>query len=159
MAERIERLSAPNELGCWVWRSKVVNGYGRIEVRSGVGRTSRTTEAAHRVSYETFVGPIPDGLQIDHLCRNRLCVNPVHLEPVTGRVNTLRGNTITAANFAKTECKSDHPLAGANLKVLPSGERRCRTCERAAKRRYRAAHSERLRAEARIRMRASRAAS
>lgn len=136
MAERIKRLSVPDELGCWVWQSKVSNGYGQIEVREGVGRSTRRRVSAHRTSYETFTGPIPAGLHIDHLCRNKLCVNPAHLEPVTSRVNTLRGATLPAANRAKTHCVNGHEFAGENLR-MSAGVRRCRTCERANKQRYR----------------------
>ena len=76
--------------GCWLWTKSIdYGGYGRIGQRGVNAR-------AHRVSYEHFVGPIPDGLSLDHLCRNRRCVNPDHLEPVTGSENTRRG--IAAGN-------------------------------------------------------------
>ena len=100
----------------------------------------------HRVAYEAAVGPIPEGLQLDHLCRNTLCTNPAHLEPVTCRENLLRGNTLQAANAAKTHCPYGHPYAGENLRVrrLKSGGlgRSCRECARVfgrAARRKRAA--------------------
>lgn len=75
-----------DENGCWVWQ--------RVRDRHGYGRTHREsgkTALAHRVYYERLVGPIPDGLQLDHLCRNHACVNPEHLEPVTNRENVIRG--------------------------------------------------------------------
>jgi hypothetical protein len=83
IGERIKFWTVISE-GCWCWRGVIDRwGYGRITIGGRVG-------FAHRMSYEAFVGPIPDGLQIDHLCRNRACCNPEHLEPVTGLVNTRR---------------------------------------------------------------------
>lgn len=118
--------------GCWEWRGKIdkSTGYGRFKM----GGKSPT---AHRLSYEWSVGPIPDGLVIDHLCRNRRCVNPAHLEPVTQQVNVLRGETIVAANAAKTECQNGHPLSGDNLAINVRGARVCRTCARASAARMR----------------------
>ena len=79
---------------------------------------------------------IADGLQIDHLCRVRCCVNPAHLEPVTPRENTLRGVGVTAKNAAKTHCSKGHPLSDENLLVLASGRRVCRACARSNGKRY-----------------------
>ena len=84
---------------------------------------------AHRVAYELQVGPIPVGLQLDHLCRVRSCVNPAHLEPVTSAENTRRG-----LRAMKTHCPQGHPYAGENLLIRPTGQRRCRTCHLAGKR-------------------------
>lgn len=113
--------------GCWVWLGEKGRGYGSFRRAEGARH-----ERAHRVSYELLVGPIPDGLTIDHLCRNPSCVNPARLEPVTPRVNVLRGQTITAANAAKTHCVRGHELAGENLYsyVKASGRtgRGCRLC-------------------------------
>lgn len=144
--ERIRSNVLVTEAGCWEWQGKVRNGgYGAIEIRAGIGRATRKLRAAHRVSYEAFVAPIPDGLQIDHLCRNRRCVNPAHLEPVTAQENTLRGTSPAAENAAKTTCHRGHELAGDNLRVCADGTRRCRTCirlmERLAYRKKRAAES------------------
>ena len=116
--------------GCWTWlAAKNPKGYGRFSVR-------RRAYQAHRVAYELSVGPIPDGMMLDHLCRNRACVNPAHLEPVTNRINLLRGDTLPAANVAKTECRNGHGLTPDNTVTYPSGERRCKTCDRDKQRRY-----------------------
>lgn len=125
--------------GCWLWvASLTAGGYWRFK-SGGIMRM------AHRVSYEMLVGPIPRGLTLDHLCRNRRCVRPDHLEPVTMRINILRGETITAANASKTACHHGHTLAGDNLFVRRDGRRRCRTCERNSQRRLRATPEYRVR--------------
>ena len=110
------------ESDCWPW--------GAYRNRDGYGYYfANRFMAAHRIAYMLTVGPIPDGLQIDHLCRNRACCNPAHMEVVTPRVNCLRGQTVAARNAAKTHCKRGHPLAGENLITRWDG-RRCRTCNR-----------------------------
>ena len=110
--------------GCWVWKG-VPNksGYGGLKVNG-------KTVLAHRFGYEMLRGSIPEGMQIDHLCRNRLCVNPEHLEIVTSRVNTLRGDTIAAKEFRQTHCIRGHLLSGENLKMRANGKRICRQCKR-----------------------------
>lgn len=113
------------ENGCWEWTgARDDDGYGYF--RPPDGKIYR----AHRVSYEICFGPIPDGLCTDHLCRNRSCVNPMHLEPVTWRENVLRGDTGPARNLAKTHCHKGHPLSGENLYVRPNGWRICKECRR-----------------------------
>lgn len=109
---------------CWVWTG-YLSPAGYAMVKAGDVR-----RAAHRVAYELLVGPIPEGLTLDHLCENPPCVNPAHLEPVTAGVNNLRGNSPWALNAKKTHCKRGHPLSGDNLMIGTGGRRRCRTCAR-----------------------------
>jgi hypothetical protein len=111
--------------GCWLWLGCTTRvGYGRVWVRDRL-----TT--AHRFAYERWVGPISEGLQVDHLCRQRCCVNPEHLEAVTARENTLRGTAPAAANARKVLCKNGHPLSGPNLTTRPCGRRACVACIKA----------------------------
>ena len=109
---------------CWPWLGSRVDGYGSINI--GSGRTRR----AHQVAFDLTNGAVPDGLELDHLCRNPWCVNPSHLEPVTHRENILRGEGPTARRARQTHCKRGHPLSGENLYVDDRGYRRCRECER-----------------------------
>jgi hypothetical protein len=116
---------------CWTWQACLVGGgYGWF-ARKGDG-----SKLAHRWTWETLVGPIPDGLDLDHLCRNRACVNPDHLEPVTRRENLLRGATRTAAAAAATHCPANHPYDEANTGYQNGGDRYCRVCKRARMREY-----------------------
>jgi hypothetical protein len=114
---------------CWNWASTLTStGYGRASIGTG-----KREYRAHRIAYELLVGPIPDGHHIDHLCRNRRCVNPAHMQPVAPRVNVLRGVGITAQNAAKTHCKRGHEFTVANT-CVSNGQRICRTCKREAMR-------------------------
>lgn len=130
LPERIQSKMMPEpNSGCWLWTAAAfVSGYGAVRFD---GRTSY----AHRVVYEHERGPIPAGLEIDHKCRNRLCVNPDHLEPVTKAENARRAlpYSIPAAvafQAAKTHCHRGHPFSGENLAFDKVGARRCRTCAR-----------------------------
>jgi hypothetical protein len=112
--------------GCWVWTAhRLPAGYGVFSVGSRSDGTRKNVKA-HRFSYESMIGPVPPGLVLDHLCRNRACVNPRHLEPVTTKENIRRGERAT-----KTRCLRGHLLAGDNLlpyaKAL--GWRACRRCK------------------------------
>jgi excisionase family DNA binding protein len=111
---------------CWLWTGALRNGYGRIR---GRGRGSPNIPV-HRFAYELLVGPIPDGLVIDHLCRVRNCVNPAHLEPVTSRVNGLRSVPFNWES-AKTHCAQGHAYDEANTRWNARGGRGCRACDRA----------------------------
>jgi len=108
---------------CWLWLGAKARktGYGRFTVN----RKRRL--CAHQFAYEINKGPIPAGLEVDHLYRNRLCVNPAHLEAVTHRENNNRGIGISANNARKEFCKYGHALSGTNLYVY-RGMRQCKTC-------------------------------
>lgn len=119
--------------GCWSWSgANNGNGYGRFY-------SEGTRIYAHRVAYEALVGTVPAGMELDHLCRNRGCVNPAHLEPVTHRENTLRGHTVAAVKARQTHCVHGHQFDAANTLTLHDGTRRCRPCSRRRKAAYRAA--------------------
>lgn len=116
--------------GCWQWTAGTIaskgcaNRYGRFWYRL------RAT-TAHRASHEMFIGPIPSGLTVDHLCQNTLCVNPAHLEAITSGANTLRSPaTLAAQNSLKTHCKRGHELTEENtrLQFRAGGARKSRTC-------------------------------
>lgn len=120
----LTKIEFPSGDGCWRWiGSKRTHGYGGIRVGGRI-------RAAHRVLYEDILGPIPDGLFLDHLCRNKWCVNPLHLEPVDTKTNTLRGIGPTAVNARKTHCKYGHPLEPKHW------FRYCRTCAHANHKRW-----------------------
>jgi hypothetical protein len=112
------------EGGCWFWIGAITSdGYGHIRE---AGRNSPTLYV-HRLAYELEYGRIAEGMQIDHLCRMRFCVNPKHLEEVTQQENIRRGKA--GNNFSKrTHCNYGHPFSGYNLIIRSNGARRCRTC-------------------------------
>ena len=110
---------------CWVWPLDRGARYSRVSI-------GNRQMKAHRLIYDALVGPIPDRLTLDHLCRNTHCVNPAHLEPVTEKVNILRGAGPPALNARKTHCNHGHPLTGENLRPHADGKRRCRACQKVA---------------------------
>lgn len=122
--ERLIARRCITDTGCWLWTGRLTKaGYGQISVKN-------RQQQVHRVAYEAWVGAIPDGLTIDHLCRIRNCFNFAHLEPVSQKTNTLRGQTITARNLAKTHCPQGHEYATENTYRTTGGGRRCRQCQR-----------------------------
>lgn len=122
----VDRSGGPG--ACWPWTAYVHrNGYGKFMVE-------RKPRMAHRVAFEITRGPIPPDRYLDHLCRNRICVNPAHLEPVTQAENNRRADSGWAA---KTHCPAGHPYAGNNLVVNTAGRRECRICMRARAAAYR----------------------
>jgi hypothetical protein len=117
---------------CWIYQGSISNrGYGLF-------RAEGRTQLAHRYAYKQLAGPIPDGLQLDHvkdLCTSKACAKPSHLEPVTPRENLMRGDTIAAANAAKVACPKGHPYDYVNPSTAARG---CKTCNRDKMRRRRA---------------------
>lgn len=121
------RLETDAATGCINWTGPVTRqGYGRI----GLGGRDGGHTQAHRLAYETAKGPIPEGLVIDHLCRNRRCCNPDHLEAVTSRENTRRGSSSAGREWLRSHCDSGHELTPENTRLERNGQRRCRTCAR-----------------------------
>lgn len=124
--EKVEKTA-----GCWLWRGAVTaRGYGAIAGKYDPARRRATQLAAHRLSYELLIGPIPEGAHLDHLCRNPGCVNPTHLEPVTPRENILRSPVAPPAlNALKHTCPRGHEYTPENTRIY-KGRRHCRACDR-----------------------------
>ena len=121
--EKIEKTET-----CWLWKAHAYKGYGVFSLNG-------KQVGAHRAAYTLFVGPIPEGLQIDHLCRVPMCVNPDHLEPVTPAENLRRSpGTWAGKNIRKTHCPSGHPLSGDNMRRSAADSRYCLACKREKKR-------------------------
>ena len=113
--------------GCWVWTGSVdTRGYGMTHTLTSELRMIR----AYRLSYQLLVGPVPVGLELDHLCKNRRCCNPAHLEAVTHAVNTRRSDNPLARNARKTHCKHGHEFTPENTLMRSWGGRECRECRR-----------------------------
>ena len=142
----VERFHSKYEVaddGCWLWTATLGHtGYAIFHIES-------RDALAHRWAYEQFVGPVPDGLELDHLCHtrdgtcpggtsccHRRCVNPEHLEPVTARENVRRGKSFAAVHAAKTHCVNGHLFDEENTLVLGDGGRRCKACRREISRRW-----------------------
>lgn len=123
---------------CWPWMyARDKGGYGRFVLSQ-----QHRSVLAHRIAYELGVGPIPDGTEIDHLCRNRACCNPIHLEAVSHQINILRGDYKAGSRGrgkqqeAKTHCPKGHAYAGDNLILQKRGGRVCKICLKKAQWRY-----------------------
>lgn len=115
--DRIEKTSS-----CWNWLGpRMRSGYGRASFSGRRG-------LAHRISYELLRAPVPSNLQIDHVCRNRLCVNPDHLCPMTRKENLRRGIGPTGIRHRQIACKYGHPFDEKNTRIRKNGTRQCRRC-------------------------------
>lgn len=124
-------VSIEQNTGCWIWMGCSTGHNGRVTYSqvNFLGKRVMT----HRASYELFVGPIPEGLTIDHKCRHPWCVNPAHLRPMTGVENTMLGNNPWAVNARKMKCKRGHTFTSVDHR----GHRECTECRRDIYRRYR----------------------
>jgi hypothetical protein len=116
----------PNS-GCWLWTGYLDRGYGHLLAWRKDG--SQGMRAAYKVGYEEYIGPVSDGLELDHKCRVRSCVNPWHLEPVTHAENIRRGRWQPAVNVRKTQCDRGHPYADDTMTNY-GGHRKCMTCNK-----------------------------
>lgn len=135
-----DKIRLPDQNGCMLWTGAVrPDGYGQFQLHN-----KEKIYYAHRLAYEILVGAIPEGLQLDHLCRVRNCVAVSHLEPVTQTENLRRGNSSkswAAIQRSRTHCKNGHKFSPENTRVVKEGNktvRRCRACDREKTARYRA---------------------
>jgi hypothetical protein len=134
---RVESRLVYTESGCWEWTGAIVNGYGQAKI-------GHRLRGVHRFSYEHHVGPVPAGLEIDHLCKNKRCCNPAHLEAVTHRENVLRGESPSAKYARATHCKHGHEWTPENT-GRDGSSRRCLTCKRKRQIEYKRRRKERER--------------
>lgn len=117
---------------CVIWQGRTdKDGYGRVQANG-------KWKLAHRIAFENEIGAISNGMVIDHLCKNRLCVNTLHMEIVSNYENVMRGDGVTAKNAQKVFCDNGHKLFGENLGIRSNGNRFCKECARARWRAYRA---------------------
>lgn len=125
---RIQRMIVvDSESGCWLWTGPTTpNGYGKFRLPGA------SEQVIHRLLYEHYVGPIGEGLQLDHLCRVRACCRPEHFEQVTASENTWRQDHYERS---RTECPKGHPYSDENTRIDKTGARHCRECDRLRKRR------------------------
>lgn len=146
-AQRFWNKVTLRQFGCYEWRGKTREGYGRFYL-------NKRYVPAHRFAYEDIKGPVPADRVLDHLCRNPICVNPDHLEIVTWTENMLRGVSPAAQNKRKTHCKRGHELAPDNLNpyyLERGGRRSCLQCEKIRREEYYKKNRESLIEKERIR--------
>lgn len=124
----LNKIEIDIKTGCWNWTGSLNKGHGKL-------RVGKKIVPAHRVSYELYIGPIPEGMTLDHfVCDNRKCVNPLHVRPASWRENVLRSDTIASRNLAKTKCPEGHDYDY----ICPQGKRYCKKCRAKSARKYRA---------------------
>ena len=137
---KVDRLDEALPGGCWLWKAGKSNGYGNFKTICSKGHCPDNKTYwrlhridAHRFSYQLANGEIPKGLVVDHICRNKACVNPSHLEAVTNIVNVMRGNGRAACHARKTHCHRGHPLDQARIAKRADGHvsRNCSICHKA----------------------------
>lgn len=119
-----------SKTGCWIWTGALSNGYGRATLAR-----PRRQVCVHKAAYEFYVGKVPKGLDLDHLCRNRACFNPAHLEPVTRSVNCSRGDSGKARGAqlrARKRCSKGHLFSKNNTRMDSKGHRVCLKCKKIA---------------------------
>lgn len=121
--------------GCWEWQGATSSGYGTI-------RYDGRTQYVHRVTWQELRSEIPDGLELDHLCKNTRCANPWHLDPVTSAVNLARSTNPASTHRRAATCKNGHPKTTENVYISPTGRRQCQPCKLQRARDWHAAHPE-----------------
>lgn len=135
--KRVVQISPSVTDGCWIYLGYCTPaGYGQVTLNKDEG--SNRTEYVHRITYKHFIGDIPEGLGLDHLCRIRNCCNPWHLDPVDQKTNTRRGEAPRIVLSKMNVCAEGHDLTHDNTYVDPTtGFRRCRICRDSKRRAYR----------------------
>jgi hypothetical protein len=125
------RVRVDYDSGCWLWTASLSAGYAQFHTGDRFSPAgNRVASKGHRLMYEHFIGPIPPELEMDHLCENKPCVNPLHVEPVTSRENNLR------IHNRRGTCPKGHPYNKVNTAITPGGSKRCRVCHRDWEREY-----------------------